>query len=185
MKIPGSEDFEAMRRIAETCGEIAKSRGWHEEEARAHQTLYYLEEYLNTFNERDYDSENYKAMKAHVGRLRAELKRTNGVPVLGLLALIASEIGEAVEVVRDPKVDPLKSYVNVALAGAPLLVEEDKMHQSSPKPYKPEGLDSEMADGVIRYFDLAYRIGVDLVGAIRRKMIYNATREYRHGGKTL
>ena len=30
MKIPEDEDFEAMRRIAETCGEIAKSRGWHE-----------------------------------------------------------------------------------------------------------------------------------------------------------
>jgi hypothetical protein len=185
MKIPGSEDFEAMRRIAETCGEIAKSRGWHEEEARAHQTLYYLEEFLHTFPASERAGEHYTKVAAHVGRLRAELKRTNGVPVLGLLALVTSEIGEAIEVVRDPKVDPLKSYVNVALAGAPFLVEEDEMHRSSPRPYKPEGLDSEMADGVIRYFDLAYRMGVDLVGAIRRKMIYNATREYRHGGKTL
>lgn len=28
MKIPEDDDFEAMRRIAETCGEIAKSRGF-------------------------------------------------------------------------------------------------------------------------------------------------------------
>lgn len=185
MKIPEDEDFEAMRRIAETCGEIAKSRGWHEEEVRAHRTLHYLEEFLLTFPEEERGKEYYTKVSEHVERVRAEIKRTNGVPVLGLLALVASEIGEAVEVVRDPKIDPLKRYVNASLAGAPYLVEEDEMHRTSSKPYKPEGLDSELADGVIRYFDLAYRLGIDLIGAVQRKMLYNATRSYRHGGKTL
>jgi len=124
MKIPEDEDFEAMRRIAETCGEIAKSRGWHEEEVRAHRTLHYLEEFLLTFPEEARGQEPYMEVAAHVDRVRAEIKRTNGVPVLGLLALVASEIGEAVEVVRDPKIDPLKRYVNTSSGSRDLSDEE-------------------------------------------------------------
>lgn len=46
---------------------------------------------------------------------------------------------------------------------------------------KPEGYEIELADAVIRIADLCGYIGIDLEDAIREKMIYNATRPYKHG----
>ncbi len=48
---------------------------------------------------------------------------------------------------------------------------------------KPEGYPIELADAVIRLFDHAYAVGIDLDEAIAVKMQYNETRSYRHGGK--
>jgi len=48
-------------------------------------------------------------------------------------------------------------------------------------PQKPEGVPSELADVVIRVFDLADEAGIDLAGMIDEKLRYNATRPYRHG----
>jgi NTP pyrophosphatase (non-canonical NTP hydrolase) len=48
---------------------------------------------------------------------------------------------------------------------------------------KPEGFAIELADAVIRILDLAEFCGVDVEQAIRVKMGYNETREYKHGGK--
>ena len=48
---------------------------------------------------------------------------------------------------------------------------------------KPEGLGSELADIVIRVFDLAGMLKIDIANEIERKMRYNVTRPYRHGGK--
>jgi len=50
-------------------------------------------------------------------------------------------------------------------------------------PTKPEGFPIELADVLIRVFDLAGSLGVDLDEAVRMKMEYNATRPHRHGGK--
>lgn len=41
----------------------------------------------------------------------------------------------------------------------------------------------ELADVFIRIFDLCGSRGWDLEGAVRRKMDFNKTRPYRHGGK--
>lgn len=41
----------------------------------------------------------------------------------------------------------------------------------------------ELADVLIRIFDLCGARGYDLEGAVRRKMDFNKTRPYRHGGK--
>ena len=48
---------------------------------------------------------------------------------------------------------------------------------------KPEGFGSELADIVIRVFDLAISERIDLAKEILEKMAYNRTRPYLHGGK--
>ena len=81
------------------------------------------------------------------------------------LVLIASEVGEAVDAIRKPEWEIDKTYYT---DGA-----------------KPEGLGSELADIVIRVFDLAQMVGIDIAEQISLKMSYNAKRSYRHGGKLL
>jgi len=74
------------------------------------------------------------------------------------IALIMSECAEAIECVRSP---PTKT------AG------------------KPEGLDIELADVIIRTLDLAASLGLNMEDAITVKHEYNKTRPYKHGGKSL
>lgn len=50
---------------------------------------------------------------------------------------------------------------------------------------KPEGFGSELADVFIRVLDTAQRRGIDLRAEYERKMRFNRTRGYRHGGKRL
>lgn len=52
-------------------------------------------------------------------------------------------------------------------------------------PAKPEGVPSELADVVIRCFDLAHEAGIDLSDAIFEKLEYNSTRGRMHGGKKI
>lgn len=71
----------------------------------------------------------------------------------------------------------------------------DEVRKNSPPLYfsksddteelKPEGLSTEMADAVIRLFDLAAKQGIDLAYAIAVKMEYNKKRSYKHGGKAI
>ena len=48
---------------------------------------------------------------------------------------------------------------------------------------KPEGVPAELADVVIRCFDMAYVYGIDLEAAIIEKHEFNKTRPYLHGRK--
>lgn len=48
---------------------------------------------------------------------------------------------------------------------------------------KPEGVPAELADTVIRCFDMADYYGIDLEAAIIEKMEFNKTRPYKHGRK--
>ena len=50
---------------------------------------------------------------------------------------------------------------------------------------KPDDVASELADVLIRLLDDAARNGIDLEAEYERKMAYNRTRPYRHGGKLL
>lgn len=48
---------------------------------------------------------------------------------------------------------------------------------------KPEGVPAELADVVIRCFDMADYYGIDLEAAIIEKHAFNKTRPYKHGKK--
>jgi len=48
---------------------------------------------------------------------------------------------------------------------------------------KPEGFPIEIADTIIRIFDLCGQYDIDIEDAIDAKMAYNYIRDYRHGGK--
>jgi NTP pyrophosphatase (non-canonical NTP hydrolase) len=50
---------------------------------------------------------------------------------------------------------------------------------------KPEGVGSEYADILIRLIGDARRDGIDLDFEYERKMAFNRTRPYRHGGKRI
>lgn len=50
---------------------------------------------------------------------------------------------------------------------------------------KPEGMAVELADCVLRIFDWAGCMGVDLESILVEKHNYNTSREFKHGGKLL
>ncbi len=78
------------------------------------------------------------------------------------LALIHSEVSEALEEYRNP---------------------ERQLRSIYTKDGKPEGFLVELADVVIRVFDLCGALGVTLEGVIEQKHKFNQTRPVRHGGK--
>lgn len=82
---------------------------------------------------------------------------------LELMALMHSEISEAVEAWRDPVRGDLPVYFDAS--------------------GKPEGWLIELADCVIRIMDLCGHEAVSLESAIEMKLDYNRSRPYRHGGK--
>lgn len=84
------------------------------------------------------------------------------------VALLHSEVSEMFEAYRE---HGLKDVTN-------------QDHNAAPNP-KPEGVGSEAADILIRLLDSCYRNDVDLEREYERKLAYNRTRGYKHGGKLL
>lgn len=82
------------------------------------------------------------------------------VPVVEQVALIHSEASEALESWRENQ---------------PISWTDDKG--------KPQGVASEYADILIRIGHYCRLLGIDLEYEVKRKLAYNATRPYRHGGK--
>lgn len=81
------------------------------------------------------------------------------------LALIHSELSEALEEVRDAgdDFDRLRGI---------------RYRESDGK---PEGFAVELADAIVRIGDLADALGVDLTRALEEKMAFNETRPHKHG----
>ena len=90
--------------------------------------------------------------------------------------------GEAMALLHSEVSEALEAYRNWGLEDA---TEENPVNAYSAYGCKPEGVGSEFADVFIRLLDYCSRFGVDLEGEYERKMAYNRTRPYRHGGKSL
>jgi hypothetical protein len=60
-------------------------------------------------------------------------------------------------------------------------------HGTGKKPqfFKPCGIPSEIADVIIRALHFSGKHRIDIEQAVREKMLYNETRPYKHGGKTI
>lgn len=78
-----------------------------------------------------------------------------------LLMLIVSEAVEAHDEIREGRAPQETYYVNG----------------------KPEGVPSEVADGIIRGFDYGHRNSIDIPSMILEKAKFNTTRPYKHGKK--
>lgn len=112
-----------------------------------------------------------------IGEMTAEVRELNiakgwrtGENTFGdYIALMHSEVSEALEAYRDHRLsDPTAGY-----------------DHELDRPAKPEGVGSEFADVLIRVLDTCDVYGIDLAAEYERKMAYNRTRPYQHGGRTL
>jgi NTP pyrophosphatase (non-canonical NTP hydrolase) len=85
------------------------------------------------------------------------------------IALLHSELSKVLEAYRDYRLADVTEVVHGNLMYLP----------------KPEGVGSEFADVLIRLLDTCDVLGIDLEAEYRRKLAYNKTRPYQHGGHTL
>ena len=117
-------------------------------------------------------------------------------PLTETTMLIVTELAEAVEEERAGRPaawyrdhmkpgDPVETE-NIAFDDSGLVFHTDDVqggpgHIEPLKPLKPEGVDVELIDSLIRLLDLLGSRGTDVDGLLRQKLAYNASRPRRHG----
>lgn len=106
-------------------------------------------------------------------------------PVGDLIALLHSEVTEAFEAYRNG--EPELWYEYQTPDGATDKHGEFAFKRELPDGAlgKPQGIASELADVLIRVFDMAEEKGIPLLQAIFDKHAYNQTRPWKHGGKAV
>jgi NTP pyrophosphatase (non-canonical NTP hydrolase) len=98
------------------------------------------------------------------------------------IALAHSELSEALEAYRDHRLNDATENTCPVVDGACFVHGRGRSTCENPK---PEGVGSEFADLLIRLVDMADVFGIDLEAEYRRKVAYNRTRAFQHGGRTL
>lgn len=103
------------------------------------------------------------------------------------LMLMVSELGEALEHYRNGVGMKEPVYYNpqnsVAEDNTWLTAGQMIPSQFDPFTTKPDGFAVELADCIIRIFDLCGAMDIDIEQALQVKMNYNKTRPFRHGNK--
>ena len=102
------------------------------------------------------------------------------------MALLHSEVSEALEAFRSWGLVDATKPVTVPCAD-PQCGDSTWDHDCTwtTRPGKPEGVGSEFADIFIRLLTECEAFGIDLAAETRRKMAFNRTRSWRHGGRSL
>lgn len=97
-----------------------------------------------------------------------------------LLMLVTSELGEALEAHRKGRfADPAQLLI---MQSEGYTWEDSQLsYVSHFKENIKDSFEDELADAVIRLFDMSAGLGIDLEWHIEQKMKYNATREKLHG----
>lgn len=121
-------------------------------------------------------SSDLKSMTAEVREVNTALGWRTGENTFGdYIALLHSELSEALEAYRDYRLEDMTGKVDAALGTVGL----------GGYTAKPIGVGSEFADVLVRLLDTCDVYGIDLEAEFARKMAYNRTRPYQHGGRTL
>lgn len=101
------------------------------------------------------------------------------------IMLVVTELAEAVECIRNNEPAMWQKGTSKVLGSETELI---KLMPNSPDwktEVKPEGVQTELADAIIRLLDIFESQGWDTEEAIRIKHQFNKTRPYRHNGKIL
>lgn len=111
-------------------------------------------------------------MQAEVEEVNTKLgwRNPGQVRFAEYIALLHSELSEALEAYRVHGLDDATAV---------------RTYPEDHRVAKPEGVGSELADVYIRLLDMCTEFGIDLYAEYRRKLEFNKTRPYRHGGKRL
>jgi hypothetical protein len=101
-----------------------------------------------------------------------------------LVALCHSELSEALEAFRYRGLDEWVEYPDSLVQEVGLDKAAESFAERGMLP-KNEGAFTELGDCIIRILDMAAFYNVDMQEIVERKMVYNESRPYRHGGKKL
>lgn len=165
-----SEDIAANMTLAdwvEKCGYEAEVNGWHDR-------WHLLQEVAENTRDWVHDMENSVAeglsTEGELENAKSVLNDDDSTVLDHLIAktaLVGCEVSEAIEELRNGHA-PDEVYV----------------HDADPLK-KPEGYGVELADVVIRVFDLAYMLNIDLTHIMEDKLRANERRGQMHGGKKI
>ncbi|MDF2487302.1 MAG: hypothetical protein K0R46_3470 [Herbinix sp.] len=101
-----------------------------------------------------------------------------------LIALCHSELSEALEEHRNGKQPTDTYYLCKSMPNSDDFIRCNKKCEEC-KHGKPEGIPSELADVIIRIFDMCHHYGIDIESMLIEKHEFNKSRPYKHGGKLI